>query len=235
MCGAVGLTALRQIGYNSGMVSIPIIRYSPEQYLAIERNAEFKSELVMGEMLAMAGASKAHNEIERNLSGHLLKLMENRVQTTQRHESQHWHVVFLHPDVSVYCGGMILLDNSNDVALNPTLIVEILSKSTEGYDLIFKLGKYSEIASLKELVYISQDMVMHSASGPPVGHGLATCHSHGSCREHPLSQHRRYVDGRRDLRERRDRQFRTPHLVRRCSTFRRAPIRLPPLPFSFRA
>lgn len=65
---------------------------------------------------------------------------------------------FFYPHVSVYCGKTESLDNRRDVLLNPLVIVEVLSKSTEGYDMNVKLEKYSKIESLRELIYISQEL-----------------------------------------------------------------------------
>jgi len=141
------------------MASIPVIRYTPEQYLAIERQAEFKSELVMGEMIAMAGGSREHNRIAGNVFGHLF--MALRGTTCEPFNSDmkvNVGTSFFYPDVSVYCGHQQLLDNRRDVLLNPLVIVEVLSKSTEGYDLNFKLDKYSQIETLRELIYISQEI-----------------------------------------------------------------------------
>jgi Uma2 family endonuclease len=139
------------------MVSIPIILFTPEQYLAIEREAEFKSELVMGEMLGMAGASYNHGVIIQNLSLRLGNLLENKpCQIITNEIKVNVGTEFFYPDMAVHCGSPQFLDNRQDVLLNPVLLIEVLSKSTEGYDLNYKLSEYTKIPTLRELVYISQ-------------------------------------------------------------------------------
>jgi len=141
------------------MASIPVIRYTPEQYLAIERQAEFKSELVMGEMIGMAGGSRENNRIAGNVYGHLFMALRGKsCEAFTSDMMVNIGTSFFYPDVSVYCGSQQLLDSRRDVLLNPLIIVEVLSKSTEGYDLNVKLDKYSRIESLRELIYISQEL-----------------------------------------------------------------------------
>jgi Uma2 family endonuclease len=139
------------------MASIPVIRYTPQQYLEIERNALTKSEYVMGQMLAMAGGTGPHSFIAANV----VRRLGNELDGKPCHVSGSDLKVnigtdYFYPDVSVICKPKYL-DNRTDVVLNPIVIVEVLSKSTEGYDLNYKLSRYSELASLSEILYISQD------------------------------------------------------------------------------
>jgi len=145
------------------MASIPVIRYTPKQYLAIEREAEFTSELVMGEMVAMARGSREHNRIAGNVYGQLFMALRGKPCEAFTSDMQvNVGTSFFYPDVSVYCGTQQFLANRRDVLLNPLIVVEVLSKSTEGYDWNVKLNRYSDIESLREIVYISQEMpVIH--------------------------------------------------------------------------
>jgi Uma2 family endonuclease len=158
------------------MASVPVTRYTPEQYLAIEREAEFKSELVMGEMIAMAGGSEDHNTIAGNVYGYLfIKLQGTTCRPFNSDMKVNVGTSFFYPDVSVYCGQRQRLDNRRDVLLNPLIVVEVLSKSTEGYDLNFKLSEYSKIESLRELIYISQKMpLIHHLSRSDAGNWTHT-------------------------------------------------------------
>lgn len=141
------------------MVSIPVIRHTPEQYLELERNAEFKSEYASGEMLAMAGASREHALIVGNLQTRFnLSLESTSCETYANVMKVNVGTAFFYPDIVIACHPDFL-DNRRDIVTNPVLIVEVLSKSTEGYDLNYKLSKYSELPSLRELLYISQNTV----------------------------------------------------------------------------
>ncbi len=128
------------------------------EYLAIERKAETKSEFFDGEMFAMAGGTKAHSVIGANLVAELhFKLKgkpcrtfnsDMRVMTSRR--------LYTYPDVSVACGEQQFDDEISDTLLNPVLLIEVLSESTEGYDRGKKFDNYRTIASLREYVLVSQ-------------------------------------------------------------------------------
>jgi Uma2 family endonuclease len=137
------------------MAAHPQPGLTPEQYLAIERNAEFRSEYYKGKMYAMARASWHHTLIKDNLSrllngrGYKVAASDLRVRVTPRG-------LYTYPDVVVVCDKPQLLDAHNDTLLNPTLIVEVLSPSTERYDRGFKSAQYRELESLQEYALVSQ-------------------------------------------------------------------------------
>lgn len=136
---------------------------TPEAYLELERKAAIKNEYVHGERIAMAGASFAHNFITLDTATYLNnQLMNGECQVTatgdlrvkvSRTES------YFYPDIVVVCGEPRAEDNVFDTLLNPTLIIEVLSVSTEAYDKDEKFGHYRHIDSLQEYILISQDKV----------------------------------------------------------------------------
>ncbi|MGB9182213.1 MAG: Uma2 family endonuclease [Pyrinomonadaceae bacterium] len=142
------------------MSSQPITYLTPEEYLAIERKAEYKNEYLDGAVVAMTGASRKHNlitlniarEISRQLRGRPCEAYANdmrvRVPSTR---------LYTYPDVAVVCGEPQFEDDFVDTLLNPTLIVEVLSESTEAYDRGKKFGLYRTIESLAEYLLVAQD------------------------------------------------------------------------------
>ena len=132
---------------------------TPEKYLEMERRAEFKSEYFNGEIFAMSGGSRRHDWIAMQLTMLLQQHLRGgqcrgftanmRVQTPAG--------LFTYPDLSVACGGAEFLDSSVDTLTNPTLLIEILSPSTEAYDRGRKAELYRAIPSLRELLLIAQD------------------------------------------------------------------------------
>ena len=135
-------------------------RLTPQEYLAIERAAEFRSEYFAGEMFAMAGGKPRHSLVSANVIGTLRALLKGRRCTA--YESNLRVAVsdtglYTYPDASVFCEPMTFIDPEQDTATNPTLLVEVLSKSTEGYDRGKKFEHYRRLASLREYVLVSQD------------------------------------------------------------------------------
>jgi Uma2 family endonuclease len=142
------------------MSSLPSYYLSPEEYLVIERQAEYKSEYVDGVIYTLAGSSKRHNLITGNIITELnIQLrktpcevfpsdMKVRVPDSRK---------FFYPDVSVVCDESRFADDERDVLLNPVLIVEILSESTAAFDRGKKFQSYQQIESLQEYLLVSQD------------------------------------------------------------------------------
>jgi Uma2 family endonuclease len=133
--------------------------YSPEEYLALERQAQCKSEYYAGEIFAMAGASRWHNLIVANVVGELRSQLKGRPCTTYPSDMRVKvgpTGLYAYPDVTVVCGEAQFEDNQQDTLLNPTLIVEVLSESTEAYDRGGKFAHYRKLASLMEYVLITQ-------------------------------------------------------------------------------
>jgi Uma2 family endonuclease len=142
------------------MSSLPNYYLSPEEYLAIERRAEYKSEYVDGVMYAMAGGSERHNLIAGNLITELniqLRTVPCRVYPSDLKVRVPDSKRFFYPDVSVVCGEPQFADDEKDVVLNPILIVEVLSESTAAFDRGKKFQSYQQIESLQEYLLVSQD------------------------------------------------------------------------------
>ncbi len=142
-------------------------RYTPEEYLALERQAETRSEYVDGEIFVMAGGSRVHNRITLNISRRLDEALDDspcevfatdmRVRVQQRR--------YTYPDVIVACDPLEFEDDQLDTLLNPVVIIEVLSKSTEDYDRGEKADVYRSLPSLRDLVFVHQGkwLVQHYA------------------------------------------------------------------------
>src|SRR6516165_948756 len=116
------------------MVAVPKTKLTPAEYLARERKAEFKSEFYRGEMFAMAGASEEHCLVKDNLAGearHQLKGGPCRVVTSDLRVKVDATGLYTYPDVVIYCDWPRFEDDVFDTLLNPRVIVEVLSDSTE--------------------------------------------------------------------------------------------------------
>ena len=135
---------------------------TPEQYLEIEREAEYKSEYCRGEMFAMAGAREAHNRLVWNLVANLGAQLRSGRCTGYPSDMRvlvSATGLYTYPDAIVVCGEPKFLDDRRDTLLNPTLIVEVLSPSTEAYDRGRKFDHYRSIESLREYLLIASDRV----------------------------------------------------------------------------
>ena len=141
------------------MSAQPQPRLTPEQYLEIERAAEIKSEYYNGRMYAMSGASYKHVLITGNLAYRLRNCLEKRpctVLTSDLRLRVAPGGLYTYPDLVVVCGEPKFADNQADTLLNPLLIVEVLSPSTEAYDRGFKFAQYRTLESLQEYALVSQ-------------------------------------------------------------------------------
>jgi Uma2 family endonuclease len=142
------------------MSSLPKRRLTPAEYLALERRAEYRSQFYDGEIFAMAGASREHNLIAGNVSRELGNQLKGRpcetYQTDMRVRVSETGL-YTYPDVVVVCGEPQFEDDQVDTLLNPTLIVEVLSPTTEAYDRGDKFEQYRALPSLAEYVLIAQD------------------------------------------------------------------------------
>ncbi len=133
---------------------------TPEAYLEIERKAAFKSEYYKGEMFAMSGATRFHVRLSSNLD-YAIQRSIDRDHCLIFVSDLRVHIpasgLYTYPDIGVVCGEERYLDDHFDTLLNPTLLIEILSKSTESYDRGRKFAFYREIESLQEYVLVAQD------------------------------------------------------------------------------
>jgi len=144
------------------MSSVPKTLLSPEEYLARERIADHKSEYFAGEVFAMAGASERHNLIVLNTAATLREQLRKRpcrVYPSDLRLKVQNTGLYTYPDVSVVCGEPELLSEQGDVLLNPNVLVEVLSESTEAYDRGKKFEHYRTIPTLREYVLIAQDRI----------------------------------------------------------------------------
>ncbi len=132
-----------------------------EQYLAWEREADFKSEYLRREIYAMSGAGLNHNIISSNLNGELRDQLKNRpcqVLGSDMRVQVETADAYFYPDLSGLCGEFEFYDDRQDTYTNPQFIIEILSDSTESYDRGKKFFNYQMLTSLKEYVLVSQKM-----------------------------------------------------------------------------
>lgn len=140
------------------MLVSPASRMTPEEYLEAERSAETKSEYFAGEVFAVAGAGEAHNLVVANLIvslGTQLRRRPCRIYPSDLRVLVSETGLYTYPDVVVVCGEPRFLDEKRDTLLNPTLLVEVLSETTEGYDRGKKFEHYRRIDSLQEYVLVS--------------------------------------------------------------------------------
>jgi Uma2 family endonuclease len=133
---------------------------TPEEYLNRERMADVRSEYFRGELFAMAGASANHNLIVGNCVqtlGQQLKKKPCRVYPSDLKLRIEATGLYTYPDLSIVCGEPQIESSAGDVLLNPVLLVEVLSDSTEAYDRGKKFEHYRTIPCLKHYVLIAQD------------------------------------------------------------------------------
>jgi Uma2 family endonuclease len=145
------------------MSAIPKTLLTPEQYLAQERRAEFKSEYYRGEVFAMAGASFEHTVIKDNLArkaGNQLEGGSCRVLTSDIRIKVPATGLYTYPDVVVICDEPQFEDPHFDTLLNPRIIIEVLSDSTEKYDRGDKFRQFRDIPSLREYVLVAQNVAL---------------------------------------------------------------------------
>lgn len=134
-------------------------RLTPEQYLELDRQSEIRNEYYDGRMFAMSGGKFNHARITANLSGDLryaLKKTPCGVASSDLRIRIAPDGLYTYPDITVVCGEPEFHDDKNDTLVNPILVVEVLSPSTEAYDRGFKAGQYRQMASLKEYALVSQ-------------------------------------------------------------------------------
>ena len=134
-------------------------KISVEEYLALEEQAEFKSEFFDGEMFAMADASVEHNSVKENLVGELhprLKGTQFRSVSSTQRLKVHGSTMYAYPDVMILRGPVEFDPLNRNTILNPTVIIEVLSPGTEAYDRGAKFRQYQKIPSVREVVLVSQ-------------------------------------------------------------------------------
>ncbi len=137
------------------------ILYSPEEYLELERRAETRHEFVDGIIYAMAGESLSHSRICINLAGEVrakLKGKNCEALSPNMKVRAEGKGMYAYPDLTIVCGKPLFHDRQRDVLLNPKVIIEVLSPSTQRYDQMKKFFRYrKELPSLTDYVLIYQD------------------------------------------------------------------------------
>jgi Uma2 family endonuclease len=135
-------------------------RHSPEEYLARERKAEYKSEYIDGLIVAMAGSSREHDRIAVNVTAGFHAQFRGRpceVFSSDMRVKVSSTGLYTYPDASALCGEARFEDAEVDTLLNPNVLVEVLSESTEAYDRGKKFARYQGLESLTDYVLIAQD------------------------------------------------------------------------------
>lgn len=132
---------------------------TPEEYLAFERASEFRHEYFGGEVYAMSGASEKHNLITLNIAASLhgqLRKRPCKVYSESMRVKMKALRSYAYPDVVALCGDPQFADDEFDMLLNPQVIIEVLSPSTEGYDKTGKFVHYRQLESLQEFLLVAQ-------------------------------------------------------------------------------
>jgi Uma2 family endonuclease len=139
------------------MTAQTIKMYSEKEYLELERDAEYKSEYYRGEIFAMAGASPNHNRIKENLSieiGGFLKGKSCQSFSSDMRLHIPQNGLYTYPDLLVVCGRLEFSESDEDTLVNPSAIIEVLSRTTSTYDRGDKFHLYRSIPTLTEYVLV---------------------------------------------------------------------------------
>lgn len=142
------------------MSAVPKAKLTVAEYLATERRAAFKSEFYNGEMFAMAGASVEHNRVSENLSieiGGRLKGGPCQSFSRDLRVRIRRTGLYCYPDLVIVCGEPQYAEEDRDTLVNPRVVFEVLSPSTERYDRTTKFHHYKQLPSVEEYVLVAQD------------------------------------------------------------------------------
>jgi len=151
------------------MSALPKKKYTAEEYAALESVAEYKSEFYRGEIfpmhghggpIAMAGAKFDNNQVKDNLIYELTDRLKGgpcRTLSSDMRVRVGLTGLETYPDVLILCGPPTFVDDTEMCLLNPAVVIEVLSPSTEGYDRGTKFRHYGLIPSLKEIILAEQD------------------------------------------------------------------------------
>jgi Uma2 family endonuclease len=142
------------------MASNPVTKVTEEEYLAIDRAAEVRSEFFDGAMFAMSGGSMRHARLQRNIIVELhARLLGGKCEvfTSDFRVRISPGLMYAYPDLTVVCGVPLLADERQDILLNPAVIFEVLSPSTEYYDRGVKFQYYRGIESLTDYILVDQN------------------------------------------------------------------------------
>jgi len=136
------------------------LRLTPEEYIDWEATQEERHEYIDGEVFAMSGASRTHNDIALNLAV-ALRLSFRGTECAVFGSDMRVQIEaggrYTYPDLSAACGALTFADARETTLTNPALVVEVLSPSTEAYDRGEKLAAFRTVPSIREIVLIRQD------------------------------------------------------------------------------
>src|SRR2546422_7535750 len=141
------------------MIAQPAGRLTEAEYLEFERSVESRNEFFDGEVFAMSGGTPLHSQIAANLIqviGRRLSGGRCVVYTSDLRLKVEATGLFTYPDLSVICGPLQFAAGTDDTVVNPTVLVEVLSDSTEAYDRGKKFEHYRRIPALQEYLLVSQ-------------------------------------------------------------------------------
>jgi Uma2 family endonuclease len=136
--------------------------HTPEEYLALEETADCKSEYIEGAIIPMAGGTANHNRIALNLSAALNIAFGEQDYEAFISDMRLWipgKRIYTYPDVMIVAGEPEFFNNRADIILNPQVIIEVLSKSTKGYDREDKFEAYRTINTFQEYLLIDQTKI----------------------------------------------------------------------------
>jgi Uma2 family endonuclease len=136
--------------------------YTPEEYLALEEAADCKSEYIDGQIIPMAGGTTNHNQIALNFSTELNFAFKRQNYRVYMGDVRLWipqKRIYTYPDVMVLAGEPEYFNNRTDIITNPQVIIEVLSKSTKGYDREDKFEAYRTIDTFQEYLLIDQTRI----------------------------------------------------------------------------
>jgi Uma2 family endonuclease len=136
----------------------PILKYTAEEYLELEETSLEKNEFYKGEIFAMAGASIPHNQIVRNTMVNIGKFLEDKkcqIFPSDLRIHSIANSLYTYPDLSIICNEIETAGKRKNTVTNPTVLIEVLSKTTQDYDRGAKFKLYRDIESLKEYILIS--------------------------------------------------------------------------------
>jgi Uma2 family endonuclease len=142
------------------MSTAPQRRYTEAEYLALDRASEIKHEFYRGEIFAMSGTSRQHNRINFNLTACLHGQLKDRDCDAYANDMRvkvQSTILYTYPDIVITCNEPRFLDSEVDTLLNPQVVIEVLSDSTEKYDRGKKFEHYRTVPSLREYILVSQD------------------------------------------------------------------------------
>lgn len=141
------------------MTALPKPIYNADQYLALEETADYRSQFYEGEIFAIAGASRRHNTVAMNTAGNLHSQLRNRSCEIYQNDMRVKVAAdfYTYPDIVIVCGEPQIEQKHGENLLNPQVIIEVLSPSTERFDRGEKARLYRLMPSLEEYVLISQN------------------------------------------------------------------------------